>query len=426
MREQVLTTPFGRRTMSLAMATHQITARAAAPEAAVNKWQVFRHICEARELLGPSDRALVVLNALLSFHPETLLSPADGLVVFPSNVQLSTRAHGMAPATLRRHLATLVELGFIIRRDSPNGKRYARKGAGGDIVAAYGFDLTPLVARAGEFAALAEQVAEQRRQRQMLRERVTLARRDAAKLLQTGEDLCDGDAWRAFRARYEALCAAPPRSAGTQALAERAEALERLHADIANHLEKHLKIANPGGDESQCERHIQNPLQQNSAEENAAPAVPSETPLSLNDVLSACPDILDYAPTPSIRSWNELCAAATVARAALGVSPDQWRSFQKHAGQGQAAAVIAAVLQKRERVQRPTAYLRALEQRIRAGRFSVHPMLRALARERLSGPPQPPAGATGQAATAGCAGSVRPRWPSGDRLFRPAASGTGG
>ena len=108
----------------------------------MHKWQVFRAICTAKARLGVSERALAVLDALLSFHPETALS-GDGLIVFPSNHQLALRAHGMAPATLRRHLAALVDCGLIIRRDSPNGKRFARKGQGGTIEMAFGFDLAP-------------------------------------------------------------------------------------------------------------------------------------------------------------------------------------------------------------------------------------------------------------------------------------------
>ena len=65
----------------------------------------------------------------------------------------------LSPATLRRHLAVLVECGLIIRRDSPNGKRFARKGRGGQVEQAYGFDLSPLVARAAEFEAMAARSA---------------------------------------------------------------------------------------------------------------------------------------------------------------------------------------------------------------------------------------------------------------------------
>jgi len=172
------TTPFGRRTLSLAMvasqaATKEFTARPSASETVVHKWRLFRALTEAKAPLGVTDRALSVLHALLSFHQETALmldrdpNPSEteagpGIIVFPSNKELSIRAHGMAPATLRRHLAVLVEAGLIIRRDSPNGKRFALRGQGGEIADAFGFDLTPLVARATEIENLAEECGEPR------------------------------------------------------------------------------------------------------------------------------------------------------------------------------------------------------------------------------------------------------------------------
>ncbi len=133
------TTPFGRRSLTLAHVATQVVASSRPPEKVVHKWQIFRTICTARPRLGVSERALSVLNALLTFHPETALSGGDDLIVFPSNQQLALRAHGMPASTLRRHLAALVDAGLIIRRDSPNGKRYARKGRGGDIELAFGF-----------------------------------------------------------------------------------------------------------------------------------------------------------------------------------------------------------------------------------------------------------------------------------------------
>ena len=111
-------------------------------------------LCTARPRIGVSERALAVLNALISFYPETMLTGEDDLIVFPSNEQLCLRTHGMPASTLRRQLAALVDAGLIVRRDSPNGKRYARKGRGGEIKLAYGFDLAPLVVRAEEFEHL--------------------------------------------------------------------------------------------------------------------------------------------------------------------------------------------------------------------------------------------------------------------------------
>jgi len=76
------TTPFGRRPLTLAMVASQVVAKRCPPDAHVHKWQVFRAICEAKVALGASDRMLAVLNALLTFHPETTLSGEAGLVVF--------------------------------------------------------------------------------------------------------------------------------------------------------------------------------------------------------------------------------------------------------------------------------------------------------------------------------------------------------
>ena len=126
------------------------------------KWSTngksFIRYCTARPRIGVSERALAVLNALISFYPETTLTGEDDLIVFPSNEQLCLRTHGMPASTLRRQLAALVDAGLIVRRDSPNGKRYARKGRGGEIKLAFGFDLAPLVVRAEEFERLAQEI----------------------------------------------------------------------------------------------------------------------------------------------------------------------------------------------------------------------------------------------------------------------------
>src|SRR5580698_11270621 len=174
------TTPFGRRSLSLAHVATQMASKHRPAAATVNKWTVYHDICAAKLRLGLPDRSLTVLEALLTFHPETVLT-GDDLIVFPSNDRLALRAKGMAPTTMRRQLALLVDAGVIIRRDSPNGKRFARKTAGGSIRQAFGFDLAPIVARAAEFKNLAEEVQADRCALQYSRERISLARRDIVK-----------------------------------------------------------------------------------------------------------------------------------------------------------------------------------------------------------------------------------------------------
>ena len=211
METHLPTTPFGRRPLTLAHVAAQAAASKRPPNKVVHKWQIFRTLCIARPQLGVSERALSVLNALLTFHPETTLT-GEALIVFPSNEQLSLRAHGMPASTLRRHLAVLVDAGLIIRRDSPNGKRYARKGRGGEAAHAFGFDLSPLVARAEEFVAMAAEIEAAAHAYKLARERVTLCRRDIAKMIATGveEGVPAGDAgqgtkgWPEIHARFRA------------------------------------------------------------------------------------------------------------------------------------------------------------------------------------------------------------------------------
>ncbi|MFN5716806.1 MAG: helix-turn-helix domain-containing protein, partial [Bradyrhizobium sp.] len=93
------TTPFGRRSLTLAQVASQIGASARPPEKVVHKWNIFHAICTARPRLGVSERSLSVLNALLTFHPETALTGEDDLIVFPSNDKLTLRAHGMPAST---------------------------------------------------------------------------------------------------------------------------------------------------------------------------------------------------------------------------------------------------------------------------------------------------------------------------------------
>lgn len=82
----------------------------------------------------------------------------------------------------RSRAAALLDCGLILRRDSPNGKRYARKGREGDFEEAFGFSLAPLLARADEFQEAAECVRAESRALKLMSERITLYRRDIGKL----------------------------------------------------------------------------------------------------------------------------------------------------------------------------------------------------------------------------------------------------
>jgi replication initiation protein RepC len=401
----IATSAFGRRRVTRAQITAQLAvddARAGNAEGqggAVHKWALMRTLSEIRDGLGVSDRALGVLSALVSFHPETALTldperagqggdaqggAFAGLVVFPSNRALSLRANGMTEPTLRRHLAALVEAGLIIRRDSPNGKRYARRCAdreGDEVVQAFGFDLAPLVARAAEFEARLEALQAERRRARLLKERVNLLRRDVSKRLAFALDEALQGPWDALRLRFLALCTPLRKLRGTGDFEALADALDALQADVATAIANAFRGAARRASEARESRHMSGdaahferrftesntdqikdiePDFQGSgeqlgekADERAQPGreapqdAARELPLSL--VLQACPDISDYAFADGPpETWRAFVDVAETVRPMLGISPDAWRAALDAMGAKQAAAAIAFLLQRSE------------------------------------------------------------------------------
>jgi len=416
-----VSTPFGRRPMSFAMLATQQIAETIEPGVIRNKWKLFRAICEARPTLGVTDRALTVLDALLTFYPADEISEERGLIVFPSNAQLSIRARGMTAATLRRHLAGLVEAGLIIRKDSANGKRYARRDGAGDVSEAFGFSLAPLLARAQEIEALAAQAIADRERLRATRERLTICRRDVAKLINmAAEEGAAGD-WEMIAAMFREIVARIPRAAGIEHLSSALDEMSLLREEIINRLETQTKTSKIDANESQIERHIQNSNPESISvfepasemkqgansvdraatldgdEKNSGVEARGRKPnrptgvsgdlksFPLGMVLQACPQIADYGPGGRIEKWRDLMSAAVVVRSMLGVSPSAYQDACLAMGPENAATVMACILERGGHINSAGGYLRDLTRRTEAGEFSMGPMLMALM--RLNGTP---------------------------------------
>ncbi|MGL3609072.1 plasmid replication protein RepC [Rhizobium sp. G187] len=398
MQREHVTTPFGRRPMTLGLVRAQLQTSESRPSRGVDKWKVFRDVAEARPLLGLQDRAIAVLDALLSFYPQNELKPDASLVVFPSNAQLSIRAHGIAGTTLRRHLASLVEVGLIQRRDSPNGKRYVHRDQDGQIEEAFGFDLAPLLARAHELAGLAQQVAEEARRFKRAKEALTLCRRDVRKLISAAmEEGASGD-WAAIEAVYVSILAKLPRTPSRSAIESISEDMALLREEILNQLEVQLNSGKMDGNAVQNGCHIQNSKSEsiyelepcsgeeqraNAEREKIRPADPIKAyPLAM--VLQACPQVIDYGPGGQIGNWRDLMAAAVVVRSMLGVSPSAYQEACEVMGPENAAAAMACMLERAHLINSAGGYLRDLTRRAGRGEFSLGPMIMALMKARGS------------------------------------------
>ncbi|WP_179040155.1 plasmid replication protein RepC [Rhizobium leguminosarum] len=397
-----VTTPFGRRSMTLALVKRQVATREIKAGKSVEKWKVFRDASEAREALGLQSSSLAVLDALLSFYPENELRQEAQLVVFPSNAQLILRAHGMAGATLRRHLALLVESGLIVRKDSANGKRFARKNNAGEIENAFGFDLSPMLARSEELALIAQKVVAARSAFRKAKENLTICRRDVRKLISAAmEEGAEGD-WAAIEAIYVELVARIPRSPAMNDVAGILDEMELLRDEIINQLDNQQNSQFNSTNDAQFEQHIQNSNPESTyelepsseKEQGAKPSKPDKRmvePLKafpLGVVLKACQQIADYGPGGAVGSWRDLMSAAVVVRSMLGISPSAFQDACEAMGQENAAVAVGCILERANLINSPGGYLRDLTRRAERGEFSLGPVIMALLRNSVGRLPQ--------------------------------------
>lgn len=403
MMEHIATTPFGGARMSARLFSRQRAAaerqeklRAGAggnDGARADKWALMRALTEARQAYGIGDRSIAVLEALVSFTTERELDGAAPIVVFPSNRELSVRARGMAPATIRRHLAALVEAGMIFRRDSANGKRYCRRDERGAVEDAFGFDLAPLALRAAEIFEAAERARAEERAIRALRGEVTVHQRDIVKIIACALEEGRAGDWAGFSERLAALVFGLARRTAPTILEARRAELRALRAEVENAYLSSLSNEEMSANDTQDERHIQNSnpdpsFEINGRETNTGEAADAgrtaperKMAVSLDRLARICPEIAAYA-RDGVRSWADLLAAAELARSMLGISPDAWRKAKAAMGDQAAAVVIAVLLERGESVRSPGGYLRNLTEKAARAAFSIHPMLQALERSR--------------------------------------------
>ncbi|WP_420329035.1 plasmid replication protein RepC [Mameliella sp.] len=378
--ERVTLTPFGRGPVSAGQLLEALD-RTATDQTPVPKWQVFRNLTTARHAYGLSDRDLVVLNAMLTFLPSDELDPDNGLIVFPSNATLSSRAHGMPESTLRRHVAKLVQSGVIRRHDSPNGKRYARRDRSGTIRRAFGFDLSPLLAKAQEIAEAAREAEDAAEQLKLLRETCVLMVRDVAGLSALVRTEGDEIADRLILAQ-RVLRRKPQRDV----LMKLCQELGELKAQLQQHLPHEEPIEDQktteqteevSGTDPENERHQYSSKKDTDITERPVAAKPVGPALSLDLIADACPEIEVYEPEV-FRSWNGLTRAAQLAAKMMGISTETWAEACESMGPEQAATTVACILQRFDRIRSPGAYLRHLSMKARAHLFTPLPMVLAL------------------------------------------------
>lgn len=425
-----ISTPFGGRGLSAGMLAAQALAAACPPDTTLDdKWQLLRNLTDARHVFRLSDRAIAVLSALLSFHKDATIS-AEGCVVFPSNRKLSERAHGISESTLRRALAQLVEAGLVIRKDSPNGKRYPKGNSPAD---AYGFDLTPLVARQQEIAAAADAIKEDRKREREARERVTVLSRDIRKaanfLLEATDGTHEGamdvleQLMAALKSRPRSLSEAEDQAFDLGLLMAKVAQMATLEHEAAKFRSDNTNSDNLHANPRQTERHKQDSNPTNilnlepsfeNGESDSGQSQPEAQQMPEDDrreegnisarrsaftstdrfdvatIMAACPSLKEWSGLLFVRDWDDLIRASHTVRPALGISPSAWQEAIDAMGETGAAVTMATILQRTEDgiIRNPGGYLRTLVAEAIDGKFSPAPIVVSLLKARARNPMQ--------------------------------------
>ena len=369
--------------------------------------------------LKPGD--LMLLDTLGAFTQSQDWEEGRRPIVWASNAYLMAQT-GFSLSALKRHARRLAEAGVIAFKDSPNGKRWGRRDEDGVIIEAYGFDLSPLAARAEEFEALQAELQAERELCQFLKRQLTVSRRMIRARLEAALSGALRGPWGQLQAVFEELLGQIPRrivAAETlqrlldwfRDLQDKVDAAYLKAARTEDSVEKQSQTKEKRINKTQkmnpreviSEPHIQitkqpDPVTCNRSETEQAvgvapdpePAVPIERPgeeeaqtearprgvaLDVPTIMQACPEFATWARDLGgyLKDWGDVYRVAGRLRPMIGVSEHAWLAAQEGLGKQAAAAAMVLVFDKHAKgeVASPGGYLRGMVEKAGAGELHL-------------------------------------------------------
>ncbi|QRM33933.1 plasmid replication protein RepC [Microvirga sp. VF16] len=374
----------GRRLVHAALAAKKFALEAGCT---VTRKELSAAARDAEKALGLRPAQRLVLSELVACWGE---QEWEKLLVWPSNDRLVSRT-GLNARSIRRIIVQLTDLKLIVAKDSPNGKRFAIRNFAGDIIDAYGFDLTPIYVKRREWTAM---LAEQKVMREIRRRaygEVTVARRATEEALNALAQHFPGLDRSDIEGRYRELLSRTP----TRSMAELPGGLLLDWQNLRNLAEEAFYQSGNGGLGVQ-----HNETDKGSPSETCTKGftktravLPKEWPgehLSSELILEACPTVSDYGRP--IRTIDELVGAGRYLRASLGAHESAWTEAVAEIGPVSAAAAVIYVLQLYDndvssglqKIRNPGGYFRALVRMVKSGKINLEVELLAMRRRRLA------------------------------------------
>lgn len=360
----------------------------------VSKAMLLDRFERAAPRLGIGDGLVRLIRALVRVTHERDWIGQTRPVAWPSNDMLGEELQ-RSRTVIQGLIRAAVKAGLVHMRDSGNGKRYGYRGDAGEIVEAFGFDLSPLAVRWDEFADLAAARGLEQAQRRHLRRKVGEIRREIRTVCADAlERDFEGYDWEA------AIDRASGRLPRTPSLAE-LMALESEFGSLLAAVDKAWTVARkaddsePTGSESRAHKEpttdptaetatysawrgavvADRPGQDEAGRDTAPPINEEVIPLSL--VLEAVPEIHHHLDDPGAADWEEFVEAAYKAALLLGINLTAWREARETLGRNRAAIAVATVLARWRsgEVKSAGGYLRAMCERERTGDLHLLPSL---------------------------------------------------
>jgi len=385
---------------------------------AVKRVEALQVAKRAAAALGLKAAKIAMIDKLFGYSLVADWSSKDtSPIVWPSN-QILAQQLGLSISTVRHHLRGLTAAGLIAHASHPTFQRRGVRDAQGNIVKAFGIDLSPIIMRYDELLEIALAYEREGRERRSLRYQRTQIRREIeAVLVAAHRDGLVGS-WQHFHTRLDRL-----RDAGLGDLEQfrgLIEALSTLRHDVeeaygsaseGSNLDTAVAsfrqvqtTADLSSDEdcrtlssAESERHTTGappslalPTSERRVVEARSAAGthrrPASSPaddignVSLGLVQSACPALQKHIPeifdswTALRSSGRRLCTVATI-------NTQVWTEAETYLGPDAAIAALAVTMQRAAdgHVASPGAYLRTLIQRGRMGQLRISRSLFALA-----------------------------------------------
>jgi replication initiation protein RepC len=325
--------------------------------------------------LGLKAGDLLLLDTLCAFSQPQDWEAGSRAIVWPSNGFLMDQT-GFSLSSVKRHARRLLKAGIIAFHDSPNGKRWGRRGQDGMIIEAYGFDVSPMATRCAGFEARAVEIAQERALCKTLKRHITVTRRQIRARLEA--DPCEqhpmlGD----FEGLLERLSERPKGSVALRSLASSFDHLLQ-QLDTMGDLPQ---PPNPKEEKADPKRANNDPHIQTTNQHQMMEKEPNQNQgetrkgLEIRQIIQACPEFLTWVRSLGcqLRNWHDLTDAITQLCPMIGLSPQIWEQAQRQLGFQSAAAAFALVFDKHctGQITTPNGYLGGMIRKAQKGELHL-------------------------------------------------------